>query len=402
MTRERIRVLRVIARLNVGGPALHTAVLSWLDPERFQTLVVHGSLAPGEDDMSDLLRGAPVDVSFVPALGRAVHPWHDVVALAKLLRLVVRYRPHIIHTHTAKAGALGRVAAAMFRRVARGHSCRVLHTFHGNVFHGYFSPMASRAALVTERRLAALSDRIITLSEHLKAELVYRFHIAPAGKVVVVPLGLDLAPFCRVPRDGRFRASLGIGTDTCVVACVGRLVPVKNHVLLLETARLLRESGHTDFVFLVVGGGELQASLEREAAALELSQQVRFLGWRRDLPAVYGGTDMALLTSHNEGTPVSLIEAMASGLPVVSTDVGGVRDVVQDGETGDLVTPNDARALASAIERLGADPERRRALGAAGRARAVERFTRERLLARIADLYESLLAPAPKIHAQAR
>lgn len=397
MIDDRIRVLRIIARINVGGPALHTAALSWLDPERFQTLVVHGSLARGEDDMSDLLDGVPAEVSVVPELGRTLRPWHDTVALTKLLRLMMRYRPHIIHTHTAKAGALGRVAATMFRRLAWGHTCRVLHTFHGHVFHGYFSPMKSWAALMTERRLAGVSDRIITLSEQLKTELVSRFRIAPAEKVVVVPLGLDLEPFSRAPRDGQFRTSLGIGTDTFVIACVGRLVPIKNHRLLLQTARLLRASGHDNFVVLIVGGGELQEYLEQEAIALDVAQHVRFLGWRRDLPALYGGTDMAVLTSRNEGTPVSLIEAMAAGLPVVSTNVGGVPDVVQDQKTGYLVSPGDARGLAQAIGSLDGNPDRRRALGEAGRKRALELFTRERLLSRIASLYESLLAPPPEV-----
>lgn len=396
MSRARVRVLRVIARLNVGGPALHVATLAGLDPERYRTLVVHGSLGHGEADMSDLLLGSSADVTVINELGRALRPWHDAVALAKLLKLVAEFRPHIIHTHTAKGGVLGRVAGLLSRRSWGRERPRVLHTFHGHVFEGYFSKMPSRAVVLAERRLAALSDRIVTLSETLRNDLVERFRIAPPSKIEVVPLGLDLEPFRQTPRDGRFRESLGLSPDTCVVAVVGRLVPVKNHRLLLRTVRLIRDSGHRNIVFLVVGGGELQKSLERETAELGISEQVRFLGWRRDLPAIYSGTDVVVLTSNNEGTPVSLIEAMAAGLPVVATNVGGVSDVVVDRRTGILVPAGSAETLAAALIPLASNREKRRSQGEAGRARALERFTKEKLVTRMSTLYEHLLARTVK------
>ena len=391
MTAEPVRVLRIIARLNVGGPALHTATLCDLDPAAFQTTIAHGSLAPGEADMSDLLRGTSAEVVFIPELGRALSPFHDVVAFAKLLRLMFRVRPQIIHTHTAKAGALGRIAGALFRLMSGQRECRLVHTFHGHVFEGYFSPAKSRAVVFVERRLAALSDCILTLSEGLRADLVERFRVAPAAKVRIVPLGLHLDPFLDASGGAPLRKELGIAPDTCVVTCVGRLVPIKNHRLLLKAGALIRQKGAGAVVLLIVGGGDLRASLAQDAEELRIADAVKFLGWRRDLPAVYAASDVVVLTSVNEGTPVSLIEAMAAGLPVVATSVGGVPDVVEDGVTGTLVPSGSAEALAEAIMVLAADGNLRASFGRAGRDRAFQQYTRQRLITEVAALYDELL-----------
>jgi len=388
---ERIRVLRVIARLNVGGPALHTAVLCKLDPVRFQTTIAYGSLGPDEADMSDLLRGTTAEVVIIPELGRALNPFRDVVAFAKLLLLIFRVRPHIIHTHTAKAGSLGRAAGAVFRLLNWRHRCCLVHTFHGHVFEGYFSPAKSRVAVLVERRFAALSDCILTLSERLRLDLVERFHIAPSTKVRVVPLGLDLEPFLDSSGRSMVRRQLEIAPDACVVTCVSRLVAVKNHSLLMRAAALIAQAQARPIVILIVGGGDLLGDLKREAENLGIAASIRFLGWRRDLPAVYAASDVVVLTSLNEGTPVSLIEAMAAGLPVVATAVGGVPDVVENGLTGTLVPSGSVEALADAINALVADRDLRCSLGRAGRERAFQRYTREELITQVAGLYEELL-----------
>jgi glycosyltransferase involved in cell wall biosynthesis len=388
---ERVRVLRIIARLNVGGPALHAAALCNLDPVRFQTMIAYGSLGPDEADMSDLLRGTAAEVTFIPELGRALNPFRDVVAFAKLLLLMFRFRPHVIHTHTAKAGSLGRTAGEVFRWLSWRHRCHMVHTFHGHVFEGYFSPAKSRAAVFAERRLAALSDCILTLSEGLRTDLVERFQIAPRAKVRIVPLGLDLEPFLDSSGGALIRRELGIAQDACVVTCVGRLVPVKNHSILLRVAALMAQRGANSVVLLIVGGGDLLGSLRREVEGLGIAASVRFLGWRRDLPALYAASDVVVLTSLNEGTPVSLIEAMAAGLPVVATAVGGVPDVVEDGLTGTLVPSGSVEALAHAIEALVANRDLRASFGRAGRERAFQRYTREGLITQIAALYEELL-----------
>lgn len=390
MTVERIRVLRVIARLNVGGPALHTAALCDLDPVRFHTMVAYGSLAPGEADMSDLLRGTAASSIFIPELGRAINPFRDVVAFVKLLRLMFRFRPHVIHTHTAKAGSLGRIAGTIFRALNGRQRCHLVHTFHGHVFEGYFSPLTSRAAIFVERRLAVLSDCLLTLSEKLRADLVERFHIAPPAKVRIVPLGLDLEPFLDSSRRSLVRTELRIAPETCVVTCVGRLVPVKNHSALLKACALIARD-EVSPVLLFVGGGDLEADLAREADSLGITTHVRFLGWRRDLPALYAASDVVALTSLNEGTPVSIIEAMAAGLPVVATAVGGVPDVVEDGVTGTLVPSGSVDALARAIRHLAVDRDLRMSFGKAGRDRAFQRYTRQRLTSQVAALYEELV-----------
>ena len=297
--------------------------------------------------MSDLLRGTTAQAVFVPELGRALNPFRDVVAFAKLLLLMFRFRPHIIHTHTAKAGSLGRAAGAVFRLFSWRHRCRLVHTFHGHVFEGYFSAAKSRAAVFVERRFAALSDCILTLSEGLRIELVERFHIAPSTKVRIVPLGLDLEPFLDSSGRALVRRELEITPDACVVTCVGLLVAVKNHSLLMRAGALIAQGEAKPVVILIVGGGDLLGSLKREAENLGIETFVRFLGWRRDLPALYAASDVVVLTSLNEGTPVSLIEAMAAGLPVVATTVGGVPDVVENG----LLVPCSKRFRRSASAR---------------------------------------------------
>ena len=353
----RVRVLRVIARLNIGGPALHVAALADLDPDRFETLLVHGSIGPGEQDMADLLVGRPVQVMALPELGRAVRPWHDAVAFSRLLDTIRRFRPHVIHTHTAKAGALGRLAGAWARRGAHRRGAprsRLVHTFHGHVFHGYFNPAVSRGVVVAERGLARLSDRILAVSEQIRADLVERYRVAPAGKVTVVPLGLDLDPFLRTDSGDRLRAELGIGADVFLIGCVGRLVAIKNHELLLDALVAARARGLEHALLVIVGDGDRRPALEAAVGRRRLDRHVRFLGWRRDLPQVYEALDVAVLSSRNEGTPVSLIEAMAAGRPVIATDVGGVRDVVESG-AGIVVPSGDVTAFAEALVALAAE-----------------------------------------------
>jgi glycosyltransferase involved in cell wall biosynthesis len=309
-------------------------------------------------------------------------PRHDAGTLAALVRLMRRERPHIVHTHTAKAGALGRLAAWMTGVPA------VVHTFHGHVLDGYFSPARTRVFVAIERTLARRSSRLVAVTPTVREQLLGR-GIGRPDQFDVVRLGLDLDPFLDAARwRGELRRELGVAAGTPLVGIVGRLVPIKAHEVFLDAAAAL--SATTAAAFVVVGDGERRVELEARAAALGLGARVRFLGWRADLPRIYADLDVVALSSLNEGSPVALIEAMAAGRAVVSTKVGGVGDVVAHDRTGWLVPSRDARALAAAIDALLADPARRAALGDAARSSVYPAYGMSRLVGDIDRLYSSL------------
>ncbi len=381
---NRIRVLRVIARLNVGGPALHAALLTErLDPVRYHTQLVAGRESPGEANYLTLRGRSLENLSILPSLGREIGA-QDLIAFARLYRLVRKMRPHIVHTHTAKAGALGRLAARLAGVPV------VIHTYHGHIFQGYFPSLKTRLFLNTERWLARGTDRLLTVSEAVRQDLLRR-GIGSPERLSVVPLGLDLDPLiqCEMVR-GQLRAELGVG-DVPLVGIIARLVPIKRHEDFLAAATVVA-SRIPNCRFLVVGDGELRGRLEARSRELGLGGRVHFLGWRGDLPRIYADLDLVALSSANEGLPVSLIEAMAAGRPVVATRVGGVPDLVEHGVTGLLVSPEDPAALAEATMALLTDPERRRAMGEAGRKRVHPAFSAERLVEDIDRLYTELLA----------
>lgn len=374
-----VRLVRVIARLNVGGPALHTVLLTAGLRPGIETTLATGRVATGESEATDLLARFDVQPVRIPGLGRSLSPVDDVRAFASLLGLMRRVRPDVVHTHTAKAGALGRLAA----RVAGVP--RVVHTFHGHVFEGYFGDTGSRAAVAAERLLARMTDRVVAVSDEVGRDLVERFRVVPREKLAVVPVGLPLGELLGCEsRRGALRRELALAADAPVVAFVGRLVAVKEPHLALDAWKLVRRE-IPDATLVVVGDGDLAPSLRARR-----DDGVVFLGWRRDLATILADTDLALLTSRNEGTPVALVEAAAAGVPAVATRVGGVPSVVLDGVTGVLVPPGDAAALASAVVGLLRDAPRRRAMGAAARDRAVLRWSDERLVADLRELYVRL------------
>jgi glycosyltransferase involved in cell wall biosynthesis len=382
---ERIRVLRVIARLNVGGPALHTTLLTErLDPRRYDARLVTGTEEPGEGNYLALHGKAPERVIVLPTLGREVRGVADGVTLAALVRLMRRVRPHVVHTHTAKAGTLGRLAARLARVPV------VVHTYHGHVFHGYFSPARARIFLGVERTLARWTDCLLAVSETVRRELL-ALGVGSPARFRVVPLGLDLDRYRGTDAArGSLRGELGLPPEAPVVTIVARLVPIKAHEVFLEAARRVHQALPASR-FLIVGDGERRAALEALAADLGLGTSVRFLGWRRDLERVYADATVVALTSRNEGSPVSLIEAMAAGRPIVAARVGGVPDLVEDGVTGCLVPPDDPGALAAALVTLLQNSERCRTLGQAARERVVPAFAAERLVADVDALYAELL-----------
>jgi len=389
-----MRIARVITRLNVGGPSIQAITLTTRFAARGDvTLLLHGRLGEGEGDMSYLApAGAPL--VHVPSLCRPVSPLDDARALVALYQAFRRFRPTIVHTHMAKAGLLGRLAAWAYNRT-RGDAppARIVHTYHGHVLEGYFGRAKTALFISLERALARVSDAIVAISPAIRRELLHLYRIGRPGQYRVVPLGFDLGPFAAVcGRDGTAaRGALDLPEGALVVSTVGRLTAIKQYDLFLDVMQRVAQA-HPSVVALLAGDGELRGTLEAQATALGIRDRVRFLGWRRDLAAIYGATDVFLLTSRNEGTPVALIEAMASGVPGVSTDVGGVKDVIDSPEVGVLAPSGDATALAAGVAALLADPAARAAMGARARQRVLDRFGLDRLVSDLDTLYRDLLA----------
>jgi glycosyltransferase involved in cell wall biosynthesis len=375
--------MRIIARLNIGGPAVHVILLTErLGLPTFDSMLVCGQIGPQEGDMAYLAQQHGVEPVYVAELGRELSPLRDLRTLFKLWRLMRQFKPDVVHTHTAKAGFVGRLAAWLARVPVR------VHTFHGHVFRGYFGSQKTRLFLILERWTARITDKLITISPMLKDELVNEFHIAPAGKFTIVPLGLDLAPFAAAPRHaGTFRAAFGIPADAPLVGIVGRLVPIKNHELFLAMAAQIHID-QPDVRFAIVGDGELRADLEARVEALGLRDAVIFTGWQHDLRAIYSDMDALVISSLNEGTPVSVIEALAAGVPVVATAVGGIPDLLRHGQYGRLVAADDPVALADAVRAALADNTPHEALQQA----VLAQYGIQRLADDLAALYRDLLA----------
>jgi glycosyltransferase involved in cell wall biosynthesis len=387
------RVVRVITRLNIGGPSIQaTRLTSALEGHGFRTTLIHGKLGEGEGDMSYLI--APGSrACYLDTLRRPLSPLHDLRALLRVYGELKRVRPAIVHTHMAKAGLIGRVAAMLYNVMrARQERASVVHTYHGHVLEGYFSPMMTRLFIGLERLLARVSDRIVAISPAIERELRDGFRIGSAGQYRVVPLGFDLSVFAAVDDAARRQArrDLAISDTAEVISTVGRLTAIKQHRLFLETIARVAATRPL-VVALIAGDGELRSHLEAYAAQLDIADRVRFLGWRRDLATIYAATDVFLLTSRNEGTPVALIEAMASGVPGVSTDVGGVKDVITSADVGARVPDGDPGTLAAPIARYLDDRELRRQSGVRARAAVLDRYSMDRLVNDILALYRELL-----------
>jgi len=329
-----LRVHRVIARLNVGGPAMHVVNLTrgLRDTGRYETTLLAGRITPDEGDMGWYAERHDVTPVWLDALGRRVRPLADVGTLRRLVAHFRATRPDIVHTHTAKAGALGRLAARLAGVPI------VLHTYHGHVLGGdYFSPTVTRAYRAIEGWLAKRTDRLVVLTEGQARELSADLGVAPREQLEVIPLGLELARFRGVERPKvreATRAAMGVPGGAHVIGMVGRMVPVKDHDLFLEAFARLRELEHArgDAAPLeawLVGSGERETELRATAGRLGLEGCVRWLGWRDDLPRLLPAMDVVALTSLDEGTPVALIEAIAAGTPVAAVAVGGVGDVLR-------------------------------------------------------------------------
>ncbi len=411
-----MKIVRVIARLNVGGPARHVVWLTaGLQGSDCESLLVAGMVPPGEEDMGYFAADHGVAPLLIPQMSREIS-FKDALTIWKLYRLFCRERPDVVHTHTAKAGTVGRIAGLLYRwltpstLLGRPRQCLFVHTYHGHIFHSYYGPLKTRLVLSIEKVLARLiTDRIVVVSEQQRREIQERFGVGRPDQFVVIPLGLDTHSFAEWRnRRQLFRDELGSTKDELLVGIVGRLTEIKNHELFLRAVALLKErladeKSRPRVRFVVIGDGSLRDRLEVQARALGLVEDVIFVGTRRDPENFYAALDIVALTSLNEGTPLTLIEAMANARPVIATAVGGVVDLL--GETvedhqnkrytvcrrGLSIQSNDPVAVAAGLFHLIENPELRTELGSRGQEYVVSNYSRERLLDDMKTLYKQLL-----------
>jgi glycosyltransferase involved in cell wall biosynthesis len=379
-----IRVLRLFSRLNVGGPSVHVILLTaGLAAKGYTTRLVIGTEAPHEGNLLDLAAEKGVTCEAMASLGREIRPFQDLQALLGLYRLMRDYRPQVVHTHAAKAGLLGRLAARLAGVPV------VVHTYHGHVLRGYFGPAKTALFRRLETAMAGLSDALVAVSPGVKGDLV-ELGVARSDRFRVVPLGLELEPLAGPLPRGGLRREHGIPLDAPLVGMVGRLVPIKDVPTFLRAAARVRQIT-PEVRFALVGDGEERPLLQDLCARLGLAEAVTFHGWRRDMPSVYGDLDVVVNTSLNEGTPVALIEALAAGRPVVATRVGGTPDLLRGGELGRLVPAGDAEAVAAAILESLRDGQDSVTRARAAQGHILREHSAARLIADVDALYRELL-----------
>lgn len=386
MNHEPIRILRLIARLNVGGPAIHTTLLTHYLKERgYDPRLVAGREEAREGNMLYIAREKGVEPILIPELSREIRPWRDWISYRKISRIIREFRPHIVHTHTAKAGALGRLAARKYNVPV------VVHTFHGHVLKGEFGPVKSEIFRRIEKKLARFTDKLIFISDTGRDELV-QMGVAPADKFEVIHLGLELEKFRHAKeRRGLIRREIGLEEHQFLAGMVARLAGIKNHFEFLEAIRRVLQV-EPDLHFAIVGDGPARDGIVSKARELGVESRVHFLGMRDDMVQVHADLDLVVLTSKNEGLPVAFLEAMSSGTPIVGSDVGATRELQGPDFPGRLYQLGDVNGVVEAI--LDVYQKRSEFELKAQRFRdyIIKEFSIERLVGDLDRLYRKLLA----------
>lgn len=391
------RVLRIINRFNLGGPTYNAAYLTKYMAPEFETLLVGGEKDESEATSLFIVNQLGIEPVIIPEMKRSLNLSNDYVAYKKLKQLINDFKPDIVHTHASKSGFLGRLAA---------HNCKVpviLHTFHGHVFHSYFSSATTGLYKEIERYMARRSHCIIAISDKQKHELAEEHKICPSDKIKVIPLGFDLDKFQFNMEEKRktFREKYNVGEDEIAIVIIGRLVSIKNHNLFLDAIKIVSQKTVKKIRALIVGDGEERNNLEEKAKSLGLDFSdgsnpnnktiLTFTSWIKDADWVNAGADIIALSSLNEGTPVSLIEAQAANNPIVSTIVGGIENVVLPGQTALLSNKEDLEAFANNLLKLIEDDGLRKEMSKKGSDFVKSRFHYDRLVRDMSNLYNSLL-----------
>ncbi len=391
------KVLRIINRFNLGGPTYNAAYLAKYLSPGYETLLIGGMKDEAEESSEFILKDLGVSYRVLPRMKRSINPFSDIASYSAIKKIISEFKPDIVHTHAAKAGALGRRAA---------FACSVpatVHTFHGHVFHSYFGSVRTSLYKRIERNLAKQTSAVIAISPKQKHELVTIHKICPAEKVHVIPLGFDLNRFHEKTDEKRkaFREKYLLADETVAIGIVGRLVPVKNHSLFLEAVKFVSRNSSGKIKAFIIGDGESREALMERCRSLGLSfsgrhglhadAEVVFTSWEKEPDKIYPGLDIVCLTSLNEGTPVSLIEAQAANRPIVSTDAGGIENVVLPGRNALLSDPFDKQKFCENLLKMVNDTNRA-GLGVGGWEHVQNKFGYRRLIADTVKLYNTLLA----------
>ena len=384
---RKVKIINILSRMNIGGPSIHTALLTkYLQGQDYHSLIISGTLSEGEGEMSYLLDGIQSKHMTVPSMQREISPWEDLKTVLYLTKIFRREKPQIVHTNMAKAGMVGRVAAWLAGVPV------ICHTFHGHVFAGYFSPFKTRIFILIERLLARISSRIIAISENIQFDLFSTYRIAALNKIELIPLGFELDKLPdRETYQNFFRTKFSISKNAFIIGIIGRLTEIKNHILFIQVADLLCRQ-HNDVHFLVIGDGELHTELVNYVKKLNLSDKIHFTGWIQETAKIYSDLDLLIQTSKNEGTPVTIIEAMWYRIPVLSTNVGGVPDLISDGETGYLLDSTEPAVFVTVIEKLLQNKKLRDKIGLTAHEFINQKYHVNRLINDIKALYKRLLA----------
>ncbi len=406
-----MKIVRIIARLNVGGPARHVVWLNEaLNDDQFQSVLLTGTVPDGEENMEHFAENHGVKPVFIKEMSRELSP-KDLISLWRVYGYLRKYTPDVIHTHTAKAGTIGRIAGFIYKwftpktLIGKPRNVQIVHTFHGHVFHSYYGKFKTGIFLFIERCLARFAtDKVVVISAQQKNEINEHFHIGRSEQFRIIPLGLDFKPFEDLNRHrNKLRVDIGAKDDEILVGIIGRLTEVKNHALFLEVVRKYKDDsddGSPKLRFLIVGDGNIGEALREKAKSLDLEGEVVFLGNRNDPEVCYAGIDIVALTSLNEGTPLSLIEAMACGKPVISTMVGGVSDLlgaIEENrgdyficERGIGAKSQDASGFYTGLKFLISDSDLQRSYSLKGEKFVKEGYSKDRLVADIKNLYGEL------------
>ena len=389
------KVLRIINRLNIGGPTYNAAYLSKYLSDDFETLLIAGEKDETEDSSQFILHELGLKPIIIPEMKREINLKNDRIAYQKIKEIIADFKPDIVHTHASKAGAIGRLAAYKMKVPV------ILHTFHGHVFHSYFGKVKTSIYKTIERNLARKSTKIIAISAIQKKELSTIHNIAKPNKIEVIPLGFDLNKFKENQKEKRtsFRQKWLIEDDEIAIGIIGRLVPIKNHHFFLNVVKKISELTTKKVRFIIIGDGELRGELENYCNQLEIdfsteknatNTLLTFTSWITDIDVALAGLDIVALTSKNEGTPVSLIEAQAAGKPIVSTNVGGIENIVIPNETALLSNINDEQLFTENMLSLIEEEDKRSAFSQKG-THVFKSFHYDRLVSDMEKLYFQLL-----------
>ena len=391
-----IKVLRIINRFNLGGPTYNAAYLTKYLPSEYETLLVGGVAEKHEADSLHIVRSLNIEPIILPEMSRSIHPLNDWKAYFKLRKIIKQFRPDIVHTHASKAGLLGRLAAI------HENVPVIVHTFHGHIFHSYFHPLVTKTFLNIERYLAKRTSTIVAISELQKRELSQVFKVADENKFEVIPLGLDLRKFAEEKKEKRikFRRQHNLPENYIVIGIVGRLVPIKNHYLLIDAIQQIKSKINRSFELMIVGDGSERENLIKYVQEKNLSYRtnplgspadVYFTSWIKEMDGAYAAMDIVALSSKNEGTPVSLLEAQAAGKFVVSTNLGGVKDIVHPSAgiiVEDFNVESFANALLKAIESF---EKANYQIENIVSPKIIEQYSYTRLIENMDNLYKKLL-----------